>query len=187
MDVTSTYIKKTLPLSNQSTLLLHHFLLMKYFFPVHLASWKAKGIRVNQHRSCLSCQEDAKEECRVENSLFHKFREGHAECVSEGQEVHWLACSFLQHVVPAALALGWGTHCPSPPLPLPPGFGYSLFKISASHLNLLVVQVHVASFYFAQHPTDSFVLGKPLSCAWFKGVVFPFIFSLCGQAEKLWF
>lgn len=82
--------------------------------------------------------------------------------------------------------MGWGTHRPGPLLSLPLGFGYLLFKIPVCHLNLLVVQVYVASFYFAQHPTDSFVFGKPLSCARFKGVGFPFIFSLCGQAARLW-
>lgn len=182
MDVTSTYIKKTLSLSNQSTFLLHHFLLKKYFSPVSHACWKAEGIRVNQHRSLLSCQEEAKEECRVENSVFHKFWERSAEYILEGQEA-----ALAGHIVLAALAVRWGTHCPSPPLSLPPGFSYLLFKIPDCHLNVLVVQVHVASFYFAWHSADSFVLGKPLSCSCFKGVDFPFIFSLWGQAARLLF
>lgn len=190
MDVTSTYIKKTKSLSNQSTFLLHHFLLMKYFSPVSHASWKAEGIRVNQHRSCLSCQEEAKEECRVENSLFHKFWGGNAGYILEGQEA---ALAGLQ--LPGSL-LCW--QCPgcspgsrvgdtssksTPYLALPPGFACLLFKIPACHLNLLVVQVHVASFYFAWHPTDNFVLGKPLSCAWFKGVVLP-SFSPCAAKQQ---
>lgn len=113
MDVTSTYIKKTLSFSNQSTCLLHHFLLMKYFSPVSHASWKAKGIRVNQHRSCLSCQEEAKEECRVENSLFHKLWERNAEYILEGEEaalagLQLLGSSCASSAQAAAVLWQWG-------------------------------------------------------------------------------
>lgn len=82
------YIKKnpTLSLSNQSTCPLHCLLQMKYFCPDSHASWKAKGIRVNQHRSCFSCQEEAKEECRIESSDFHKFSERNGKYILEGEE-----------------------------------------------------------------------------------------------------